>query len=156
MIFVTVGTQLPFDRLIRYIDEIAPDLDEPVFAQTGVSTYVPRNIEWSQMVNGARFNELMSEVRLIIGHAGIGTILAAQKRAKPLVLVPRLAAQREHRNDHQVATINSLRGRSGIYVAHTEAELRHLLSQSLAGPNAVQSDVARARLIAAVAQIIHT
>jgi hypothetical protein len=50
VIFVTVGTQLPFDRLIEAIDAIAPSLNEPIFAQTGKSTYGPRNIEWSPRI----------------------------------------------------------------------------------------------------------
>ena len=30
MIFVTIGTQLPFDRLIKAIDELAPQIDEEI------------------------------------------------------------------------------------------------------------------------------
>lgn len=110
MIFVTVGTQLPFDRLVQDLDAIAPELSVPIFAQTGVSTYVPKNFEATPMVSSSEFNALMTKVSIIVGHAGIGTIISAQKHGKPLILVPRKAALREHRNDHQLATVNSLRG----------------------------------------------
>ena len=33
MIFVTVGMQLPFDRLLQAVDEIAPRLGKRVVAQ---------------------------------------------------------------------------------------------------------------------------
>lgn len=156
MIFVTVGTQLPFDRLIRYIDEMAPDLPEPVFAQIGMTSYVPKNIKWSALVSTIEFNAMMKVISVIVGHAGIGTIIAAQQHAKPLVLMPRLASQREHRNDHQIATVNSLRHRSGIYVADSETELHALLLRRLDPPNESQVVASRDRLISVVSRCIHT
>ena len=33
MIFVTIGTQTPFDRLIKIIDNIALEINEPIIAQ---------------------------------------------------------------------------------------------------------------------------
>ena len=33
MILVTIGTQAPFDRLIKIIDDLAIDINEPVIAQ---------------------------------------------------------------------------------------------------------------------------
>lgn len=44
MIFVTVGTQLPFDRLIEMVDEAAPELDQEIFAQTGSGKYIPKTL----------------------------------------------------------------------------------------------------------------
>lgn len=154
MIFVTVGTQLPFDRLVQDLDAIAPELSVPIFAQTGVSTYVPKNFEATPMVNSSEFNALMTRVSVIVGHAGIGTIISAQKHGKPLVLVPRKAALREHRNDHQMATVNSLRGRSGIYVAEGRDDLRSLLLRELAGPDATEAAASRERLRASVSSFI--
>jgi len=156
VIFVTVGTQLPFDRLIQYVDAIAPELSEPVFAQVGTnSKYQPKNIECAPLVNSASFNDLMKDVSLIVGHAGIGTIIAALQHSKPLVLMPRLAALQEHRNDHQLATVNSLSGRSGIYLAQTEQELRALLLEKLSPPDPTEAAASRGRLIAAVSSYIH-
>ena len=43
MIFLTVGTQFSFDRLVIAIDRIIDDglISEPVFAQIGESSYKP-------------------------------------------------------------------------------------------------------------------
>ena len=52
MIFVTVGTQLAFDRLIGAVDAWAartPGSD--VFAQTGPGTYTPRHIEYAAFIS---------------------------------------------------------------------------------------------------------
>lgn len=43
MIFVTIGTHPgQFDRLIKKIDEIAPQIDEEIIIQTGFTNYVPK------------------------------------------------------------------------------------------------------------------
>lgn len=141
MIVVTVGTQLPFDRLIRMIDELAPGLDRDVFAQTGVGTYVPQNMEWSSTVEASDFDRKLKACSVIIAHAGIGTVLKAYKYAKPIILVPRLSSLGEHRNDHQLATVSQLRQREGIYVAENKQDLERLLSQQL-DPATPSEDVA--------------
>jgi UDP-N-acetylglucosamine transferase subunit ALG13 len=134
VIFVTVGTQLPFDRLIEAIDAIAPSLNEPIFAQTGKSTYVPRNIEWSPRIRPLDVDAYFANARVVVAHAGIGTILTCQRVGRPAILFPRLAAHGEHRNDHQMATVSQLEGRPGLYVARTAEELHALLARDLAPP----------------------
>lgn len=116
MILLTVGTQLPFDRLVEAVDRIAPELAEPVIAQVGKSKYICQNIEAHENFGPVEFQDYLKGCSRIISHAGIGTILNAQKNSKPIILVPRLAKFGEHRNDHQLATCRSLAGRSGIYV----------------------------------------
>ncbi len=141
MIVVTVGTQLPFDRLIRMIDELAPLLEHDVFAQTGVGTYVPKNMEWSSTVEASDFDSRLKACSVIVSHAGIGTVLKAYKYAKPIVLMPRLSSLGEHRNDHQLATVSQLRRREGIYVAENKQELESLLNRKL-DPAKPSDDVA--------------
>lgn len=154
MIFVTVGTQLPFDRLIALTDEAAPSLSRPVFAQIGVCTYTPRNVEYSARLTPLEFDRLFSQADMIVSHAGIGTVLTAQKYRKPIVLFPRRAALGEHRNDHQLATVNALEGRSGIYIARTEDELRTLLGSTLTPPDMESKHPSREKLKSALANII--
>lgn len=128
VIFVTAGTQLPFDRLMRIIDELAPSLAKPIFAQTGMSEYKPVYAEWSHMLRPQEFDAKFKAASVIVAHAGIGTILTAQRLNKPIILFPREARFGEHRNDHQIATCRKLEGRKGIYLARTAAELSALLS----------------------------
>lgn len=131
MIFVTVGTQLPFDRLLRMMDEIAPALDEPIIAQSGASSYTPGHFETSPAIAEARYNELFSTARVVVSHAGIGTVLRAARERRPLVLVARRARWGEQRDDHQVATCEHLRDTHGIYVADDVTDIRRLLSSQL-------------------------
>lgn len=131
MILLTVGTQLPFDRFVEIVDRHAPQLPDRVFAQVGRGKYVPANMEWKPFIGPIEFEERVRTCSLIISHAGIGTIVMAQKHRKPMVLFPRLAVLDEHRNDHQLATVQALGDRQGIRTAMTEEEL----VAQLAGPH---------------------
>lgn len=132
MIIVTVGMQLGFDRLIAAMDALAPTLEMPVIAQTGKGSYKPSNMEARVKIAPSEFEALVGEARLIVSHAGIGTVLTAARCAKPILLVPRRAALGEHRNDHQLATVGKLAGRPGILVAADENELAPRIAEGLA------------------------
>ncbi|WP_374546294.1 glycosyltransferase [Rhodoblastus sp.] len=130
MIFLTVGTQLPFDRLVEMVDKLAPDLGTPVFAQTGFGKYEPQNMEWSQSLNAVDFDRRAAVATIIVSHAGIGSVLTAKRFRKPIVVFPRVAALGEHRNDHQLATASLLYGKPGVYIANDEDSLRTALRQA--------------------------
>lgn len=132
MILVTVGMQLGFDRLIRAMDELAPSLGMEVIAQTGKGSYVPANMTAREKIGPGEFEELIQRSRLIVSHAGIGTILTAQRFSTPIVLFPRRFDHGEHRNDHQVATVRNLEGRSGLLVAMEEGDLGERIAEGLA------------------------
>lgn len=127
MIFVTVGTQLPFDRLVRLVDAIARDLPGPVFAQIGSGNYRPSHMDWRATLKPHEFERFMRSATIVVGHAGIGTVLNARRLRKPVVLFPRRAKLGEHRNDHQLATVRALVGRPGIGIAMDGSALRSLL-----------------------------
>ena len=135
MIFVTVGSMLPFNRLITCMDKWAKDNDvTDVFAQIGDGSYVPRHMEWTRMIGRQDFLTHVRDASLIVAHAGMGSILTAAEFRKPIVLLPRFAAAREHTTDHQVHTAKWLSGRPGIYVAMTDAELIDRIGEALHSP----------------------
>ena len=127
MIFVVTGTQLPFDRLIRMLDDIAPQLDEEIVAQVNGSGYLPRHINTIDLLPPDEFDRLFSSARLIVAHAGIGTIITAMQQQKPVIIFPRIAALGEHRNEHQLATAEKMKEAGWVYVANTKEELSELL-----------------------------
>lgn len=154
MILLTVGTQLPFDRFVKIIDRIAPTLGEDVFAQTGRGHYQPVNMQFQAVVGPIQFEEMVRTCSRIVSHAGIGTIVMAQKHRKPLILFPRLGALDEHRNDHQLATVRALSGRSGIYTAFDEDALIALVRGQLDDPAPAAHHPERARLCRALGDFI--
>lgn len=141
MIFVTVGSQLPFDRLVRAVDDALEGSGMPAFAQIGQSSLQPRNMDFCQALSPGNFAERVRGAKLVVGHAGMGTVLTALEYGKPLVMLPRLGALRETRNDHQLATLQWLRGKPGLYAANDEQSLadhirRFLEAGSLPAPTA--------------------
>lgn len=127
MIFVTIGTQLPFDRLIRIIDELAPQLNEEVVAQVYQCGFTPKNIKTVDFLAPDEFNTLFDKARLIVSHAGMGTILSALQKDKPIIVFPRIAALGEHRNEHQLATAHKFKKMGAVNVAMNEEELTSML-----------------------------
>lgn len=123
MIFVTVGTQLPFDRLVMAVDAWARTRKRrDVIAQTGASSYIPRSLEAKPFVASQDFRRLVQDCQLLVAHAGMGSILTALDLGKPVLVMPRRAALGEHRNDHQLATVAGLAHISQVCVAdHADA-----------------------------------
>jgi UDP-N-acetylglucosamine transferase subunit ALG13 len=129
MIFITVGTQLPFDRLIKSIDEWAAEHPElEICAQIGQSDYVPKNIIYFDYLTFSETENKFKQASLIISHAGMGSILKSLEYKKPIVIMPRQADKGEHRNNHQLATAKWMKDISGIYVAKDEKELIQIIS----------------------------
>lgn len=156
MIFLTLGTQLPFPRLVDALDEVAPDLAEPIFGQIGNSPTQPRNFESVPFLSPAEFKTRFAQARVIVSHAGIGTILSGLKAEKPLVLMARRAALGEHRNDHQMATVTQLGRITGIHVVADAAELRARLSNPELAAMTDRASPARDKLITALRNEIFT
>lgn len=130
VIFVTVGTQLPFPRLIDAMNDLAPSLDDPVVAQTcadGASRWSALDVR--SHVAPEAFEALFTQARLVVAHAGMGSILSAQRWRKPLIIMPRRHDLNEHRNDHQMATARHFDDRPGIQVAWTVEDLEPLVRQ---------------------------
>jgi UDP-N-acetylglucosamine transferase subunit ALG13 len=124
MIFVTVGSDIPFDRLVRTVDRWAGLRDRrDVFAQIGHGGWRPGFIEHSAMLEPAEFTRRLAASRIVIGHAGMGTILSALQYSKPVLVMPRRGALGETRNDHQLATARQLMAMNKIRVAFDDDEL---------------------------------
>lgn len=152
MIFVTVGSQEPFDRLIRAVDEWARlRARSDVFAQIASSSFSPRHIEFTQFIEPADFNRIIRQARVIVAHAGMGSIISALELGKPIVVMPRRADFRETRNDHQVATAERFGAQGRIIVANDEQDLPAKLDHALTlGDSARIQAQASPRLIATI------
>lgn len=130
MIFVTVGTQGQFNRLIRTVDEWAGlRARTDVFAQTGPSDYRPRHIGSKPFVDPTEFRKRVETSSLVVAHAGMGSIITALELGKHIVVMPRRADLGEHRNDHQVATAKRFAEQGRILVALNEQQLLERLDQ---------------------------
>ena len=122
MIFLTTGTQLSFDRLVRAVDgwagsaQPAPEIFGQVLPPRN-APYIPQNFQTKARLTPVEYAEIFDKAHLIISHAGMGTILTALTRGKTICIMPRQARYGEHRNDHQLATARELEGMTGVAVA---------------------------------------
>jgi len=127
-IFVTVGSDVPFDRMVKIIDQwAAQNPEHVVFAQIGRTSWKPESLEYCQFLNPIEFTQKVTEADLIVAHAGIGSILTALKHQKPVLVMPRRGYLGETRNEHQVATAEKLQEKCKITVSFDENELSHNL-----------------------------
>jgi len=125
MIFLTVGTQFPFDRLVKAVDEAVgrAKFEEEIFAQVGITSYHPRNFEAVPLLEKTLFDEHFREADSIISHAGMGTITMALENRKPLLVMPRLRKYGEVVNDHQFAVAGKFEQLGYLLVAYEAEEL---------------------------------
>lgn len=154
MIFATVGTQLPFPRLIKVLNTIAIELDEEIIAQTGPYDGPADNITVEANLTPATFEDHFTRARVIVAHAGIGTILSAKRYRKPLILFPRLLRFGEHRNDHQLATARQVNDVRGVHVAMDIGYIAALLRRPNLEAADEEASPARENLIETLRQLI--
>ena len=132
MILVTVGTQEPFDRLIQAVDRwVSTTSHSDVLAQIGPHAWKPSHVRWTEFLEPPAFRSVFEDAEFIVSHAGIGTLVAALELGKTIVVMPRLARLREHRNDHQVATAEHFCSKHRVRVASNEAELAGALDETV-------------------------
>lgn len=130
MIFVTVGTQLPFERLIRAIDAwAAKHPEQEIVMQSGDTHYTPQHAKAIPFTQPDEWESLFERAELVVSHAGMGTILKCLDHSKPLIIMPRLASLGEHRNDHQVATSRRFGHIDAIRIVQNEQELFDAMNQ---------------------------
>jgi UDP-N-acetylglucosamine transferase subunit ALG13 len=123
MIFVTVGTQLPFERMLRQVDTALTNIDMEVVYQVGPSEYKPSKGILHEYMSSEEYKLILSKSDVVIGHAGMGTIITSLEYSIPVILFPRMHELNEHRNDHQVATANKFGDTNGVFVANTSDEI---------------------------------
>lgn len=121
---------MPFDRLIRTIDEWAQATGRTdCFAQIGPSKFSPEHISYTNFLEPQEFRQCMAEASGVVAHAGMGTILMALEIGLPILVLPRLARLRETRNDHQTATARHLADAGLVLAARDEMELPMRLAE---------------------------
>ncbi len=162
MIFLTVGTQLPFDRLVKTVDawcgargfgDVFGQIADP-----GPQGYRPQNFQWAAHIPPAKYREAFAAADLIVAHAGMGSIITAMSLSKPILILPRRSHLHEHRNDHQFATVSHLKSKPGVVVALNEDDLTRELDRLTAMKHGVRMEkiepFAQTRLIEAVRDLI--
>jgi UDP-N-acetylglucosamine transferase subunit ALG13 len=158
VIFVSVGSMMPFDRLVRAMDEWAgANPQTPVEIQIGRGRFEPRHARFVRTLPLAEYRARVADCRLFVAHCGMGSIISAIEAGKPILMLPRLAVLGEHNTDHQLATARHVGTRPGLFVAEDTDDLKRQASTLLgagAAPPAPIAPHAQAGFTAAIRAFI--
>ncbi len=122
MILVTCGTnEQPFDRLVRAAHTLAGP--EPLLVQHG-SSQVPHGPgEWIDFLPFEELAARMSEARVVVSHAGVGSIMLARRCGKRPVVLPRRVGLGEAVDDHQLPLAHRLHASGIVTLVEDEGRL---------------------------------
>jgi UDP-N-acetylglucosamine transferase subunit ALG13 len=100
-IVVTVGTnEAPFDRLVAAAETLSA---EAVVVQRGASRLQPSGVRCVDYLSFDEFDTLVRSCRVVVTHAGVGSVAAALANGRKPIVVPRLHRFGEAVDDHQVS-----------------------------------------------------
>jgi UDP-N-acetylglucosamine transferase subunit ALG13 len=134
-IFVTVGTDHhPFDRLVRWADELAlAHPDATVTVQFGTST-APRVAEGVSAVPHEDMLRRMGAASVVVAQGGPGGIMDSRVSGRLPIVVPRDPSLGEHVDDHQQRFSQHMRDRGRIALALDQITFRALVARALSHP----------------------
>ena len=105
MILVLLGTfQIEFPRPLIVIEQLMQEnkLPEEVIVQNGFTNFTSSLLDLRPFMSAEELDKLYEEARLIITHAGTGSLMKGIKMGKKVISVPRLKKFGEHIDDHQL------------------------------------------------------
>lgn len=83
-------------------------INEKIVAQIGYTDYKPMGMECYDFVSEEKYQELISEARIVISHAGTGALFSSIKKGKKVIAVARLSEYGEMVNNHQLEITKKL------------------------------------------------
>jgi UDP-N-acetylglucosamine transferase subunit ALG13 len=123
MILATIGTnEQPFDRLVRAV--AALDVDEPMLVQYGSSKVAHGRGEWVDFLPFDELEQRARAARVVICHAGVGSIMLAQRSGHRPVVMARRHHLGEAVDDHQLVLGRRLAEAGIVTLVEDEHELR--------------------------------
>ncbi len=132
MILILLGTQdKPFERLLKAVSkEIKKgNIKDKVIAQIGYTNYEDKNIKTFDFATKEEIENLIDKAKIIITHAGVGTITECISRGKKVIVVPRLKKYGEHTNDHQLQITKEFAMKNYVFPLYNMNKLSNVLEE---------------------------
>jgi UDP-N-acetylglucosamine transferase subunit ALG13 len=134
VIFVTLGTQAyPFDRLLRGLEGV----QEELIVQGGPSTLRPEGATWFEYLEYPALLEHVRRARVVVSHAGVGTVMTVVAEGKRPVVVPRLHRYGEAVDDHQLPIARRLAAAGLVTLVEDPAQLAAALVETPPAPGSL-------------------
>jgi UDP-N-acetylglucosamine transferase subunit ALG13 len=138
VLFVTIGTSDPFDRLLAAVAALPPG--EEIVAQCGDSAVRPANASCVGFLGFEELTGLVARARIVVMHAGAGSVLTALAAGRRPVVVPRLRRFGEAVDDHQVEFGRSLAAAGLVTMVEDPAGLPEAIAGAPTRPAARAAD----------------
>lgn len=132
MILVLLGTQdKPFERILKAVskEKKKGNIKDKVIAQIGCTNFNDDNIKTFDFTAKEEIESLIDKARIIITHAGVGTIIECLNKNKKVIVVPRLKKYGEHTNDHQLQITKEFALKGYIMPLYDEKKLNKVLDE---------------------------
>ncbi|MBC8330292.1 MAG: hypothetical protein ISR76_10830 [Planctomycetes bacterium] len=129
MIFFTLGTeQYPFQRMVDAADLVAAALpEEEVFVQIGTHPAPPKLARHERWLSYPDFAARIRDARVVVTHAGAGSLLSCAWIGKVAVTAPRRHQFGEHVDDHQTELAARMAELGHALLGETAEELARLV-----------------------------
>ncbi len=108
LIFVVLGThELPFHRLLNEIEHLKQQafIKEEVIVQHGHTPCNSKYFSLKKFVSYEEMDAFYDKARIVITHAGTGSVVTALRKGKKVIAVPRLKEYGEHNDNHQLEIV---------------------------------------------------
>jgi len=133
MILVLLGTfHIPFSRPLVQLHELcaAGKLHEELMVQNGHTGYSSPYFQSFPFIDPGLLDKLYDSARLIITHAGTGSIIKGLKKKKKVIAIARRHHLGEHIDDHQLEILNEFAGSGYILPWREQDRLEDVLQQA--------------------------
>jgi UDP-N-acetylglucosamine transferase subunit ALG13 len=132
MILVTIGTnEQPFDRLVRAAAALT--VAEPLVVQHGSSRVPHGRGEWVDFVSFEELSSRMRQARVVVCHAGVGSIMLARRCGKHPIVVPRRLHLGEAVDDHQLPIARRLHANGVVTLLEDVDRLTDAIAEARPG-----------------------
>lgn len=130
--FVSVGNAIQsFHRLLNEVIRLESILPKPLIIQYGHTLFNSDGSKAVQFLAMSEFERLVFEAKLLIFHAGAGSVMHAVHAGKIPVVMARRSVFAEHVDDHQVEFADALEKAGRVIVAHDVTDLATAVQQAI-------------------------
>lgn len=132
--FITFGNfEKKFPTMANAVLECIEILPQPIVVQAGSSLvfFKNANFEVHEYISKEKYLQLIRFSRVIISHAGVGSIVAANHFSKYPCVFARKFNLDEHLDNHQLELVKFYKSKSVFFYANDSNDIRTFLSNNI-------------------------
>jgi UDP-N-acetylglucosamine transferase subunit ALG13 len=130
--FISLGNaKQKFTRLLNYCVQLESILPRPIIVQHGNTDFSAQGFECFHFLPADEYVEMIKASRVVILHAGAGSIINSIKSGKKPIVIARISENNEHINNHQVELAARLADDGYVYSVSNITDLKIIIDKIL-------------------------